>query len=538
LFVDQQAPSATLAELANGIRIAVASGAKLINLSLAIMGDEIQKDRELATALDCAEAGGAVVLAAAGNQGRLAVGQLLCHPVTIPVVAVDAAHRLLPDCNFGPVTSGRGVAALGHQVIGYASGGGMTTMSGTSVATAVATGTLAQLWSTHPSAGGAEIRAAVARLGPRNTPIPPLLDLDALLAVLDWKGGAIVSAPSIAERRMLNHATLQGEMIMTKDNGLTRLVDRGTGPTRGSVNVVRPADNLDESAEGLCTCTENQDASSGFVYAIGTVEAEYPNVAIEREMQILAQALLEPGWQSDSDVPIKLTEDRSWQHAVLSAQPEMTRYIARQLLWRLTIEDLPAFVLRPHDPRDFETLINCLRRPKYPKLDDKAGTKKKGSGKRGTNGSVSIGPLFGPPQDLDVVVGVRGATTPEGIEVLVDQIFTIPPERLAPRGLAFFSQLSDNYGLTDADRAYNFLAARYNIPPESLDEIEKFGLAGVPIISSRLSGAPGRVVRVIFTLRGTNRPVEKKYFVRVDATYEFPIIVNPWQQYVERGEAL
>ena len=28
--------------------------------------------------------------------------------------------------------------------------------------------------------------------------------------------------------------------------------------------------------------------TSGFVYAIGTIEAEYPNPAIEREMQILA----------------------------------------------------------------------------------------------------------------------------------------------------------------------------------------------------------------------------------------------------------
>ena len=125
----------------------------------------------------------------------------------------------------------------------------------------------------------------------------------------------------------------------------------------------------------------------------------------------------------------------------------------------------------------------------------------------------------------------------DGIEVLVDHIFTIPEAQLAPRGLAVFAELSDNYGLTDADRAYNFLAARYTIPPERLDDIERFGLSGVPIACSRLSHN-GRIVRVIFTLRGTNRPVEKKYFVRVDVTHKFPMIINPWQEYLDRGEAL
>jgi hypothetical protein len=265
------------------------------------------------------------------------------------------------------------------------------------------------------------------------------------------------------------------------------------------------------------------------VYAIGTVEAEYPNVAVEREMQILGHAMgVEP--KPDNEMPLKPTQDRSWQHAVLSKDRKITRYIARQLSWRLTIEDFPAFVLRPRDPSDFDGLIDCLLRPKYSKP---AG----GKGKKGAKArSTSIESPFGPAQDLDVVVGVKGTRTPDGIEVMVDQIFTIPPERLAPRGLGFFAQLSDNYGLTDADRAYNFLAARYTISPENLDEIKEFGLVGVPIASSRLSGDNARVVRVIFTLRGTKTPVERKYFMRVDVTHEFPFVVTPWHEYLERGE--
>ena len=56
-------------------------------------------------------------MAAAGNQGRLAIGQLLSHKTTVPVVALDAHGEILPDSNFGPPTS-RWVAALGHQVPG------------------------------------------------------------------------------------------------------------------------------------------------------------------------------------------------------------------------------------------------------------------------------------------------------------------------------------------------------------------------------------------------------------------------------------
>ncbi len=156
LFVDQNLPSASVGELATAIRVAISAGAQLVNLSLAILGDDSQHDAMLAEALDYAGARGAVVMAAAGNQGRLAASQLLSHTVTIPVVAVDFSRRLLPECNFGPAVSQRGVAALG-QVLGYAPRGRTIAMSGTSVATAVATGAVARAWSACPNANGDQI---------------------------------------------------------------------------------------------------------------------------------------------------------------------------------------------------------------------------------------------------------------------------------------------------------------------------------------------------------------------------------------------
>jgi hypothetical protein len=344
LFIDEYAPSTSVGELANGIRVAIAAGARLINLSLAILGKDTRDHRQLAEALDYAEASGAVIVVAAGNQGHIAMGQLLSHPVTIPVVAVDAANRLLSDSNFGPVISRRGVAALGHQVVGYAPGGGMAVMSGTSVATAVACGTLAQLWSARPDADGADIRSAVARLGPRDGSMPPMIDRDTFLAALDQTHATITAVASPVGCGGRNYVNLQGETIMNIGNGLARSSNHGVAPAAqtGQTAMLASAGCACGGAGGKCACAECQNSGNGFVYAIGTVEAECPSVAIEREMQALASTRLPATWESDTDVPTNPTEDRSWQYAVLhgDGDKEATRYIARQITWAAqNIED-------------------------------------------------------------------------------------------------------------------------------------------------------------------------------------------------------
>jgi|HubBroStandDraft_4_1064222.scaffolds.fasta_scaffold06610_3 hypothetical protein len=529
LFVDGIQPVASVGELAHDIRIALSAGAKLINLSLAILGDDSQHDSELAAALDYAEAAGAVVVVAAGNQGRLATGQLLSHPVTIPVVAVDTAGRLLPECNYGPTISHRGVAALGHHVHGYAPGAGTTVMSGTSVATAVATGTLAGLWSAHPGADGETLRAAVARLSPRNGSIPPMIDRNILSAMLEQMCGTTIMASAAPQHNGTNYASLQGGSVMKDDSGLTRPFNRAIEPAASLPNIVTPSNGPGGCScgapGGACTCAGNQAANSGFVYAIGTVEAEYPNVGIEREMQMMASHLKVEEVEPEKNV--KLTEDRHWQHAVLSADRKSTRYLARQLSWRLTIEDLPAFVLKPRDCCDIDDLIDCLKRPKYSKPSGGKGKKEK------KTGFDTVAP--GLSEDLDVIVGVRGGNTSGGIEVYVDQIFQ--RDMLFPHKHVYFSQIADNYGLTDQDRAYNFLTARYDITPKIVDMQKEFGLEGVPTIYSRLSGDTNRIVRVIFTFKSHNGLLEKKYFVRVDVTNEFPVIITPWHPYLDRGDA-
>jgi hypothetical protein len=559
IFVDEHAPFASIEELANAITTAVAAGARLINLSLAILGDDSQRYRDLAAALDYAEASGAVVLVAAGNQGRLAMGQLLSHPATIPVVAVNAARRLLPDCNFGPSILRRGVAALGDQVPGYAPGGGTTVMSGTSVATAVATGTLAEIWSAHPGAEGADVRAAVASLGPRNGPVPPMLDRDILLAALARADSESVSAVSPAARGGIPHARLQGDGTMNTGNGMARPLNRGAG--WGPGEMVALADGAGGcncgAAGGACTCAESE-SSSKFVYVVGDVDVRCPDPSILFELETMALTLSKQDQGIDVPERFRIAEQsepgqslRDWYYRVLR-RPE-ARYIARQVSWILKVQGQPAYYLSLRDLNDLPDLIECLSLPED--HDDDYY------------------------KDLAVFVGSSSLTPVETCQgvlapvLAVDQLFRFsldamynhiierskekkgalyslkPSEQNALKEIFYIlAQSSDNFGDTDQGRALNYLAVRYapvyeeyllkcSLLPRAEDGADRaYYLVGVAATASPLTrvSVGKRIVDVIVSYQNQRNSVIQKYFVRVDVTYLFPMIVNHYGPYIDR----
>src|SRR5215470_1402880 len=364
LFSDGKPFGADVCQLAAAIQTAVDAGANLINLGLAVIGDDREHHADLGSALDRARAAGAVVATAAGNQGRVVRGQLLSHPAAIPVVALDRDGRPLQSSNLSAQIARQGVAALGSDVAGYGPGGVSTRMSGTSAATAVATGILAAVWASRPDVTGADIRAAVALLRPRGELVPPKLDRMRLIAALDMVASAPLGTMHETDRRQRGayRGNIRGEAIMETNRGIaTSIPARQSAAPRATPVALAGEGTCNCGAPGgQCTCDDAQ-ADSGFVYAIGTVEAEYPNLAIEREMQALAHEM-NIEFEPDEDMPTRPTEDRHWQYEVLSRDRRRTKYIARQLSWRLTVEDVPALVLTPRDPSDFDELIDCLQR--------------------------------------------------------------------------------------------------------------------------------------------------------------------------------
>ena len=116
---------------------------------------------------------------ASGNQGSIGGNPLLDNQWIIPVVSCDNSGRLSSESNFGPSAGKRGLMAPGLNITSTAPGNSYTTMSGTSVATAFVSGTIALLWSTFPDATSAEIRNSVMRSSrQRHAMIPRMLNAE------------------------------------------------------------------------------------------------------------------------------------------------------------------------------------------------------------------------------------------------------------------------------------------------------------------------------------------------------------------------
>jgi len=117
-------PSATPRALAAAIVECVEAGARVINLSLGLAQPSGKEEVPLEQALDRALRRGAIVVAAAGNQGALGSSVLTRHPWVIPVVAYDLSGRPTSESNLGGSIGRRGLGAPGDGVTSLATEGG------------------------------------------------------------------------------------------------------------------------------------------------------------------------------------------------------------------------------------------------------------------------------------------------------------------------------------------------------------------------------------------------------------------------------
>ncbi len=253
-----------------------------------------------------------------------------------------------------------------------------------------------------------------------------------------------------------------------------------------------------------------------YVYAIGRVEARFPNLAAEKEFA-----------QATGRAETAGKTDQQSFHAVLSVREN--RYLARQLCWVLTIQGLETYLLRPRDPADIDLLVEAIRPAPS-------------------------------PNDIDVVIGLRGPIAPpemcNGLMVPIvafDQIYSfdrnalikaIPkPEKttaaqFGPAAEELFNrimQLTDNAGATDDHRALNYLAMRYPaIYAKTAEQFARdFSLTGVEVRPSPLSSTRN-IVDVVFSYTNRNTDFTEKFFVRCDVTEEFPFLVAKMAPYYDR----
>ena len=171
-------PSATPEELAEAIVDSVKAGAHVINLSAALVLPSPQGERSLDQALDYAAYRGAIVVAAAGNQGTVGSSAITRHPWVIPVAACNLQGRPMSDSNLGNSIGRRGLSAPGENIISLGTNGRPQTSGGTSAAAPFVTGAIALLWSLFPTADAARVRLALTQAGApaRRSVVPRLLD--------------------------------------------------------------------------------------------------------------------------------------------------------------------------------------------------------------------------------------------------------------------------------------------------------------------------------------------------------------------------
>ena len=291
-----------------------------------------------------------------------------------------------------------------------------------------------------------------------------------------------------------------------------------------AINPVReylamPPPAAEESSSSCSTCSGGAASMpDSFVYALGRIEGRFPNLAAEKEFA-----------QATGRIDTTGKTDQQTFYAVLSQREN--RYLLRQLCWVLTIQGLETYLLYPRDPADLDLLVQAIRPAPS-------------------------------PNDIDVVIGMRGPIAPPGMcnglmvpMVAFDQIYSfdrgtligaIPPPKAQPLTAAQYRpvaeemfdrimQLTDNSGNTDEHRALNYLAMRYPaIYAKAAEEFARdFSLTGVEVRPSSLSGTRN-IVEIIFSYTDRKTDFTEKFCVRCDMTEEFPFLVTRLSPYFDR----
>ena len=146
--------------VADGIRYAAANGARVINLSL----QSSVPDARVDAAITAAAAANALVVVAAGNDGRDIDSQPV-YPASVPApnligvaaTAPDDGRRIAPFSNFGRLTVQ--LAAPGDDILSTFNNGDYVAESGTSMAAPMVSGVAALMASANPRLSAAEMRA-------------------------------------------------------------------------------------------------------------------------------------------------------------------------------------------------------------------------------------------------------------------------------------------------------------------------------------------------------------------------------------------
>jgi hypothetical protein len=268
-----------------------------------------------------------------------------------------------------------------------------------------------------------------------------------------------------------------------------------------------------------CSC-ESPDAAQSYVYAIGSLRAEFPSESLRKEFQQAAANL-------DTAVP-----DQDLVYTVLSQGQYL--YIAREICWVLRIDgDVDSYICRPRTYVELDAFVQSIKPPFT-------------AGERSYTVVIGPrGPLAGPEacngQPLPIVVcnEIYYFTTLAFVEAIAKATKVDPA--LVRSTFEELLSLTDNAGNTDEDRALNYVLLRYpgvyTLATTMLDPgLPPLGASSLRGVTARLARVQGtrRIVDVIFQYEQRETGELTDWFTRVDVTGQFPFLVSKLSRYYPR----
>jgi cyclic patellamide precursor peptide PatG/subtilase family protein len=333
----------SIPDLARAITQAAELGARVINVSGGHLSDSDAHPilaRAVAFAVSC----GAVIVAAAGNEG------CDCPHVPASIPTVLAVGALGPDglptlfSNWSARYARHLLHAPGAGIVGATPGGGTTTRSSTSAATAVVSGLIALVMSARLARGdeadagqARDLLLQTARALPLCSNGALAVDLLSLIPELHTKGTRTIMTSDIEELE-----TDITDLLPTPPDDISvRASDCACGG--GAAAAGKPS-------EPSCSCGSSKLRAQSLVYAIGKIDYEF---ASEARRDSLTQ-------QTGLNV--------SDPHQLLQAL-ERNPPAAESVTWLLSLEGTPVYAIKPEGAfaaTAFERLRDFFRQ----QLDD------------------------------------------------------------------------------------------------------------------------------------------------------------------------
>lgn len=355
-------------DLARAILLAANHGAHIINISGGQLHPSGDADPLLMKAVrHCADQN-ILIVAAAGNDGCNCLHIPGALPSVLAVGAMNAAGMPLDFSNWGESYRTQGILALGENIPGAVPGGGITTSSGTSYATAVVSGIAALLLSLQVKRGhipnphavrDAILKSAIACNDQPATDCRRLLagrlNVTGAMSLILQPGepmnenlelAAMPPAPREAANPLPIQPPIPAVQAATYSPPISEVTPQSVQalpaspqlPTQVNPGAIQPA---------ACSCGGGNSTPTQLVYALGQLGYDFGTEARRDSIQ---QHMGEGANPHDPQQLRAYLDENPWDAAAL--------------IWTLSLDATPIYAIQPqgaYADRAYERLVQFLR---------------------------------------------------------------------------------------------------------------------------------------------------------------------------------